>query len=114
MPNDAPEKLFQDQVARIARMHGWLVFHSAPFMVRPGVWRTSGKGFPDLVMVCPFGRGVVFAELKTEVGKLTEEQLDWGTAHVKSGGEYYVWRPADLQLIADRLSQRPKGQAIPE
>lgn len=102
----AKERLFQDQVSQMARAQGWLVFHAAPFQVRPGVWRTSGKGFPDLTMVCPFGRGVIFAELKTETGRMSEEQIDWGTALVKSGAEYYVWKPKDLEKIAKRLTER--------
>lgn len=99
----APEAIFQDQVVRMARGQGWLVFHPAPFQVRPGVWRSDGKGFPDLVLIHPGGRGVVFAELKAEGGKLSDDQIAWGEAIVKSGGEYYVWRPQDLQAIADRL-----------
>ena len=101
----APEAIFQDQVVRMARGQGWLVFHPAPFQVRPGVWRSDGKGFPDLVLIHPQGRGAIFAELKADTGKLSEEQIRWGEAIVKSGGEYYLWRPKDLQSIALRLTQ---------
>ena len=100
----APEAIFQDQVVRMARGQGWLVFHPAPFQVRPGVWRSDGKGFPDLVLVSPHGRGIIFAELKADGGKLSDEQIKWGEALVKSGGEYYLWRPKDLQTIALRLT----------
>ena len=101
----APEAIFQDQIVRMARGQGWLVFHPAPFQVRPGVWRSDGKGFPDLVLVSPSGRGIIFAELKTDTGKLSDEQIRWGESIVKSGGEYYLWRPKDLQSIALRLTQ---------
>ncbi len=101
----APEAIFQDQVVRMARGQGWLVFHPAPFQVRPGVWRSDGKGFPDLVLIHPGGRGIIFAELKAEGGKLSEEQVRWGESIVKSGGEYYLWRPKDIQSIALRLTQ---------
>ena len=110
----ASERIFQDQVATMARAQSWLVFHAAPFQVRPGVWRTSGKGFPDLVMVCPFGRGVIFAELKTEGGRLSDDQLDWGEALVKSGAEYYVWKPSDLENIAKRLTERHPTRIVRE
>jgi hypothetical protein len=49
------------------------------------------------------GRGLIFAELKTDLGRLSEHQLDWGEAIVTAGGEYHVWRPQNLQAIAERL-----------
>lgn len=112
--SDASERVFQDQVAKMARGQGWLVFHTAPFQVRPGVWRSSGKGFPDLCLVHSAGRGVIFAELKTPTGRLSDEQLDWGTALVKSGAEYYVWTPSDLEVIAKRLVERRPSRMIVE
>ena len=100
--HDASERLFQDAVEQLARMNGWLVFHASPHQVRPGVWRSSGKGFPDLVLAHP-QRGCIFAELKTDLGRLSEHQLDWGEAIVTAGGEYHLWRPQNLQAIAERL-----------
>jgi len=99
----APEAIFQDQVIRMARGMGWLVQHASPHQVRPGRYRTDGRGFPDLVLAHENGRGIIFAELKVQGGKLSEQQIRWGEALVKSGGEYYVWYPKDLQAIADRL-----------
>lgn len=99
------EAIFQDQVVRMARAQGWLVFHPAPFQVRPGVWRSDGKGFPDLTLVSETGRGIIHAELKATDGQLSAEQIRWGEAIVKSGGEYYVWRPRDLEAIATRLGE---------
>jgi hypothetical protein len=55
-------------------------------------------GFVDLVLA---RRGsVVFAELKTERGKLTDEQIVWGSAFIAAYGGaptnplYQVWTPA--------------------
>lgn len=98
---DASEALWLDKVVHLARMNGWLVFHPVPAQVRPGVWRSDGKGFPDLVLAHRT-RGVIFAELKTEKGKLSTDQVEWAGAllpHV----EHYVWRPHQLDLIASRL-----------
>lgn len=103
---EASERLFQEAVIHLAQMNGWQHFHPSPSQKRPGVWRTDGKGFPDLVLA-HHDRGVIFAELKTAVGKMSREQRVWEYAlypHV----EYHVWRPADLKAIADRLG--PKGQ----
>lgn len=101
LARDASEKLFQDKVVQIAKMNGWLVAHQVPHQVRPGEWRSDTTGFPDLVLMHPT-RGIIFAELKTEVGKLTTEQTTWlrGLSHF---AECYVWRPTDLQEIAGRL-----------
>ena len=96
------EALFQDQVVRLAKMQGWLVFHASPKMVRPGVWRSDGRGFPDLVLVHRT-RGIVFAELKTDSGKLSEHQVEWAATILSGGGEHHIWRPTDLSKIAKRL-----------
>ena len=101
LTRDASEADFQTTVMALAKQYGWLTFHASPHQVGP-IWRTDGRGFPDLVLAHPT-RGVIFAELKTERGRMTEAQGDWGDAlapHV----EWYCWRPSQLQLIAKRLS----------
>ena len=100
--NDASERVFQDKVIQIAKMNGWLVFHPVHAQVRPGTWRSYGKGFPDLVLAHK-QRGVIFAELKTASGKLTHHQLEWLNA-IGPHAERYVWRPTDLDAIAARLA----------
>ena len=105
LADDASEKLFQERIIKLAKVKGWLVFHTPPFSPRNGVWRSAGKGFPDLCLICAEGRrGMIFAELKTQKGKLSPEQEDWGVALVKAGAEYYVWRPADWSTIETRLT----------
>lgn len=101
------EAEFQHAVEHLARLHGWLRFHARPAQVRPGVWRTpfSGEaGFPDLVLL---RERLLLVELKTERGRLTAEQRRWITTAQAAGIECHVWRPADLQAIADRLGARP-------
>ena len=99
---DASEKLFQEAVIKLAQMNGWLHFHPAPSQVRPGVWRSDGKGFPDLVLAHPV-RGLIFAELKTAKGKVSDDQVVWAAA-LRPHVEVYVWRPQDLERIAQRLA----------
>ena len=106
------EKLFQDQVIKIAKMQQWLVFHASPSSPRPGVWRSDGTGFPDLVLVSTSvpSRGVIFCELKTAEGKLSPEQEKYARALIAAGIEYHLWRPRDLDVIADRLGRLGRVQ----
>ena len=105
LAEDASERLFQDRVMDCARARGWLVFHPAPSQVRPGVWRTDGSGFPDLVLA-HIEHGVIFAELKSAVGKLRPGQEDW-QLHLGPWVEYELWRPSDWERIIARLEGRP-------
>ena len=98
-----PEKLFQDKVRTIAIMNGWHCFHPAPSQVRPGVWRSDGNGYPDLTLAHA-ERGLIFAELKTDSGKASKEQLEWLRA-IAPHAEVYLWRPTDLESIAERLGR---------
>jgi hypothetical protein len=102
--HDASERLFQDKVKQIAKMNGWLIFHASPHLVRPGVWRSDGKGFPDLCLCHP-SRGLIFAELKSQEGRLSHDQKLWAEALLNAGVEHYVWRPNQLDLIAMRLGK---------
>ena len=77
MQGEPSERLWQDQVTQLAIMNGWQVFHPTPHAVRPGVYRTDGKGFPDLVLAHKH-RGLIFAELKTERGKVSPPTKNLG------------------------------------
>lgn len=102
MFNEMSEAQFQEIVLKLARMYRWQTFHPSPHQVGQS-WRTDGRGFPDLTLAHPT-RGVIFAELKTEKGRVTEAQRAWGDILAKYG-EYYVWRPSQLPLIEQRLGQ---------
>jgi hypothetical protein len=90
------EKDFRQQVVDLAHLLGYMVYFT---------WGSfhSPKGFPDLVLVHPKYKRVIFAELKTETGKLTECQEQWLTALEACGQEVYVWRPRDLDGIVSLL-----------
>jgi hypothetical protein len=51
-------------------------------------------GWPDWTIV---GTSVLFRELKTERGRLTADQADVGQAILRAGGDWAIWRPADLK-----------------
>lgn len=93
------EKQFEGQVKELAKVLGWQYYHT---------WRSihSPAGFPDCVMVR--NGTVIFAELKSEKGKLSDRQQEWITAlervaQCSLGVQVYVWRPADFDRIAEVL-----------
>tara|TARA_R110000824_G_scaffold116919_2_gene268669 strand:- start:32 stop:346 length:315 start_codon:yes stop_codon:yes gene_type:complete len=91
---------FQRIVIDMAHLFGWRVAHFRKVQTH-GRWITAvaadGAGFPDLVMA-KLGR-VIFAELKTEKGRLSAEQKLW----LKALPECVVWRPSDLDAIEGSL-----------
>ncbi len=80
------EAELQTNVREIARLGGWLVYHTNDS-------RRSDKGFPDLVMVHPLSGRIVYVELKSEKGRIRPEQRQWIDALSRSGRDVYVWRP---------------------
>ena len=90
------EKDFQQAVRDLAVLLGWTVWCT---------WdsRRSPAGEPDLRMVRP--PRVIFAELKTEKGRLTQMQAEVGELLAGCPGvEYYLWRPGDWDEIAGVLT----------
>lgn len=107
------ETAFLGQVLQVAEMFGWHAAHFRPALTGRG-WRTPvqgdlGAGWPDLVLIR--GNRLVFAELKTDKGKVSPNQetvlevlrgLEWigdrePTVRVE------VWRPADFETIVETL-----------
>ena len=81
-----PEREFQEEVVRVAETLGWVVYHTYDS-------RRSGAGFPDILAVrngC-----LIVAELKSEKGKVSPEQLAWldKLANVREM-EVGLWRPS--------------------
>lgn len=89
------ERDFQQQVVTLARVCGWRVYYTTDS-------RRSPFGFPDLCMVRP--PRLIFAELKTERGKLTPQQIEWlDDLHRVPGIEVFQWRPSDFDWIEETL-----------
>ena len=89
------EKQFQAQVVELAETLNWLVYH-------PYDSRRSAAGFPDLTMVRN-GR-LVFAELKSEKGRVTSRQTLWQDELNFTEANAYLWRPSDWDTIVAALS----------
>lgn len=103
---DITEKQFESQVKGLAKVFGWLYYHT---------WRSihSPAGFPDCVMVRP--PRLIFAELKTEKGKVSPAQDEWLDILIQLrqsipyhnsyiiNPEVYLWRPSDFDRITEIL-----------
>ena len=83
-----------DCVLETAALFGWRSMHQRPGRLANGSWRTAtqgdGKGWPDLVLVRD---RVLYAELKSATGRLSEDQSEWLLALEKAHVEVHVWRP---------------------
>lgn len=95
---------FLGRVIDYARLNGWKVTHFRPVKLPSGRWATplqGDAGLPDLVLARD---GVVLlAELKSDTGTPTPEQVEWLAA---AGGHGRLWAPADWQDIVSELSRR--------
>jgi hypothetical protein len=92
------EAQWQRTITDLAETLGWLVYHTYDS-------RRSEPGFPDLVLVRA-GDRVVFAEIKRETGRLTDDQAQWWWALERAGAEIYVWRPSDWPQVEQTLTRR--------
>jgi len=89
------EKQFQAAVVELARLTGWLCFHTLDS-------RRSEPGFPDLVAIRP--PRVLFIELKVEKGRLSRAQEHWlKLLRLVPCVEVFVWRPSDWPAVREVL-----------
>lgn len=109
-PDLLTEAQLSGLVVELARLGGWqLRYHTFTS-------RRSAHGFPDWVMVHPAKARIAFVELKSEKGRLTDEQSEWiaGLGMIP-GVEAYVWRPSDWNEIVETLTgKRPVVTPAPE
>jgi VRR-NUC domain len=99
-PRDLTEKRFQAQVVELARMSGFTTYHTYDS-------RRSSPGFPDLVIVKKGMGRPIFAELKTNKGKLSEPQEEWKEILEEiPGANYKLWRPSSWSEIEQILTRR--------
>lgn len=99
------EKDSQRQVVELAGLYDWRVCHISDSRRQAGerwIGDTLAKGWPDLVLARA-GR-VLFRELKTQKGRLTQEQRAWLDELAAAGLDAAVWRPSDWAAIADTLA----------
>lgn len=88
------EAQFQQRIIDYCLLRGLLVFHDNDS-------RRNRAGFPDLVIVGD--HGAIFAELKTDTGKVRPEQETWLLRLRAAGETAYIWRPSNWDLIVARL-----------
>ena len=103
------EAQFQRSVIELAQLNGWRVFHARKAQNGKGQWRTpvaaDGAGFPDLVLV---KHTIIFAELKTDTGRLSPTQREWFNALTRAHASVVeVWRPKDWPHIERVLTGKP-------
>ncbi len=85
------EKEWQKRVEGALRQYGWLVYHTL---------RSKGStpGYPDICAVK--GERLLYAELKTEKGKLSAAQNEWMDALARVPcAETYIWRPSQFEEV---------------
>jgi hypothetical protein len=88
------EKQFYSQIRDLAIITGWMIYHT---------WTSihSAAGYPDITLVR--GDRLVFAELKTDKGRVTPQQQAWIDALRKTKAEVYLWRPSYFDDIVEIL-----------
>jgi hypothetical protein len=83
-----------------------MVDHTPPMRSAKGAIFTGGLiGKTDLVLFSLKGKGIIYAELKTQTGKVSASQAVFKNLITSNGGEYHLWRPADLLAIVERLKR---------
>ena len=100
------EAEWQRQVTDLAELLGWTWAHFRPARTEKG-WRTpvegpGGAGFPDLVL---WRERVIFAELKSDGGRVRPEQNATLAALAHAGVEAQVWRPCDFSHVHETLTE---------
>jgi hypothetical protein len=89
------EKQWLAQVRDLATLLGWEPYHAFLSIHSP-------QGWPDLALVRP--PRIILAELKTDKGKTTPAQDHWlDLLRACPGVEVFVWRPADIEAVAEVL-----------
>ena len=91
------EQEFQNEVTSIADKNGWLWFHH-PYEDGP-----VRSGWPDLVLVHPRRKLLLFRELKREKGPLTREQSEFLYALQAVGADAKTWKPNNWDEIVKVL-----------
>ena len=99
----------QNQIIDLAHLYGWKVAHFRPAWSRDGkrcmtAVQADGTGWPDLTLVK--GSRLIFAEVKSDKGKVSSAQAGWLTDLKMTGhAEVYLWRPEDWSEIQEVLTR---------
>lgn len=101
---EVTEAMFQRAVIEFAKAHGWLWYavDKTAQRAKSGRYYSLGPpGFPDLVML---RNGVQLTwELKSEDGRVTEDQFKWLAHFKEAGAQTGIYRPRDSAELMRRL-----------
>jgi hypothetical protein len=100
------EASFQDAVVELAETCGWRVMHVRRSRVRGDRWATatSVTGWPDCVIL---GHNrALFVELKSQRGRVSDEQSALLAELRDAGLDARLWRPSDWPEIEATLNPR--------
>lgn len=91
------EKEFSQAVVDLATLSGWTVFRT---------WRSdhSPAGEPDLRLVHPIKKKMLWRELKVGKNMLSPLQRAAHEILCEAGEDLAVWRPTDWDRIVEELS----------
>ena len=84
-------------IIELATLCGWRHYHTYNS-------RRSVSGFPDLVLVHPVLKRTIFWELKSEKGKVTQDQENWIYDLIRCGEDAAIMRPSDWPQIEQQLT----------
>ena len=86
------ELTLEREIIRLAERYGWYVYSvRRSDLAQPN--GTTHRGYPDLTLL--HDGMIVFAELKTRKGKLSEHQERWINRLRGTFTSVHVWRPQD-------------------
>ncbi|MGW0731888.1 VRR-NUC domain-containing protein [Streptomyces sp. NPDC002851] len=99
------EEEFRRHVRKLAALRGWaLAYHTHNS-------QRSDAGWPDEVYGHPKARRTIFAEFKSNTGRLRAAQRDWLKHLAACGFETALWRPKDLDhIVAVLAPDGPRAQ----
>ena len=109
------ETAWQHQVEQLAAHLGWKTMHVRRSKVRDDRWATatSVPGWPDLTLWSTRRQRLIVAELKTDTGRATPDQIDTLHDLAACGIPAYIWRPRDLNVVKAILTGlTPPGDAL--
>jgi hypothetical protein len=94
------EKEWSAQFKQLFELYGWKGYH-------PYLSIHSERGWPDWSLINLAQKRVIFVELKTEKGKLSESQIRWQGYLASCGQEWYCLRPSDIDKAIEILQAKP-------
>ena len=109
---DLSEAGFQQQITELAALLGWRCLHVRKSIGRRRggpAWQTttSVNGWVDLLCWRPRTGQLFAAELKSQNGKLTDEQRQVLAELNACGIPAFCWRPADWDEVQRILKEGP-------